>query len=456
MKVSVVIPCYNERHTIREVVRRVQATPYDKEIIIVDDGSRDGTRDILAGFSDDGISVLLQDHNQGKGAALRRGFAAATGDIVLVQDADLEYDPSDYPQLLQPIEEGLADVVYGSRFLSGPHRVHLFWHELANRMLTFLSNLTTGLNLTDMETGYKAFRRDVIQGIELESQRFGFEPEVTAKVAKAGYRIYEVPISYRGRDYEEGKKITWKDGIRALGQIAKYGFAPGQPPHRQVKVPTQPPLGRNYARWLWETIEPSVGGRVLELGSGNSGLTVFLANREHLVATNWDPILLQALHERYRFWDDIDILDLDPYQEPWQGLPSTPFDTVVACHILEYGDPGPITRNALGVLKPGGSFVCIVDATPAPPSGPSEPPRHHTITSLSATLTDAGLQVVSCRPFDWLGLKKRAALASALGTKRASKATFLDSLVPLQAAIEGRLTVTSGVQLIAVARKPVL
>jgi glycosyltransferase involved in cell wall biosynthesis len=226
MKLSVVIPVYNERATIGEILARVEAIDvgFPKEMIVVDDFSTDGTREILQGLSRPGLRVLLQERNQGKGAAVRRGFAAAEGDIVLVQDADLEYDPAEYPQLIAPILTGRADVVYGSRFLGGPHRVLLYWHSLGNRALTTLTNMVSNLNLTDMETCYKVFRRETLQRLRLRSDRFGFEPEVTIKLAKLRARIYEVPISYAGRDYSEGKKIGWKDGLAAFFHIVRFRF----------------------------------------------------------------------------------------------------------------------------------------------------------------------------------------------------------------------------------------
>ncbi|HEY7912669.1 MAG TPA: glycosyltransferase family 2 protein [Blastocatellia bacterium] len=225
MKLSVVIPVYNEAATVAEIISRVQAVEIPKEIIVVDDGSTDGTRDSLAGLESrhPNLRVILQPRNRGKGAALRTGFEQATGDYVLVQDADLEYDPSDYSVLLKPLVEGKADVVYGSRFLTTKeHRVLFFWHSVGNRFLTLISNMFTNLNLTDMETGYKVFRREVIQSIKIEQDRFGFEPEVTVKIARMRLRIYEVGISYYGRTYEEGKKIGWRDGVKALWCILKY------------------------------------------------------------------------------------------------------------------------------------------------------------------------------------------------------------------------------------------
>ncbi len=224
MMLSIIIPAYNEAPFLPEVIRRVEETPYEKEIIVVDDGSSDGTRDYLESLSTGRVKAIFHEENMGKGASFRSGLSLVTGDIIIVQDADLEYDPKDYPVLLGPILEGKADVVYGSRFLGGPHRVLFFWHSVGNSLITLISNMLTDLNLTDMETGYKVFRREVFKDIRIESNRFGFEPEITAKVAKKGFRIYEVPISYSGRSYQEGKKITWKDGIKAIFTVLKYNL----------------------------------------------------------------------------------------------------------------------------------------------------------------------------------------------------------------------------------------
>ena len=235
MKLSVLVPIYNEERTLEEVVRRVCDFQIPKEIILVDDASKDQSRKILTRLQEENarvkdplnqIKVFFQPVNQGKGAALKTALSHVTGDIVIVQDADLEYDPKDYPSLLAPIQAGQADVVYGTRFAGGgAHRVHFFWHSMGNRMLTLLSNMLTNLNLSDMEVGYKVFRAEVLKGIELKSKRFGFEPEITVKLAKKGCRFYEVPISYHGRTYEEGKKITWKDGVAALYYMIRFRLA---------------------------------------------------------------------------------------------------------------------------------------------------------------------------------------------------------------------------------------
>jgi glycosyltransferase involved in cell wall biosynthesis len=235
VKLSVLVPVYNEERTLDEIVRRVCAAPMSKEIIFVDDGSKDRSREILTRLEQENrraadaanrIRVFFQPQNEGKGAALKTALGHATGDILIIQDADLEYDPKDYPSLLEPIQTGLADVVYGTRFAGGgAHRVLFFWHSMGNRMLTLLSNMLTNLNLSDMEVGYKVFRAEALKGIELKSKRFGFEPEITMKLAKKGCRFYEVPISYHGRTYEEGKKITWKDGLAALYYMIRFRFA---------------------------------------------------------------------------------------------------------------------------------------------------------------------------------------------------------------------------------------
>jgi glycosyltransferase involved in cell wall biosynthesis len=247
VRLSVVVPAFNEAATVRALVRRIRAVPLDIELIVVDDGSTDGTTDTLLELESEGVvdRLVLHVRNHGKGAALRDGFAEATGDVVVVQDADLEYDPMELPALLEPILHGWADAVYGSRFLGGPHRVHLFWHYVGNRIVTLASNLFTDLNLTDMETCYKMVRRDLLATLPLTRNRFGIEPEITARLAQAGARIYELPVSYRGRSYDEGKKIRWADGIAALWHVVRCNLLPPRarpwtPPERAPWDPDTP------------------------------------------------------------------------------------------------------------------------------------------------------------------------------------------------------------------------
>jgi len=368
MKLSVVMPVYNEAETVREIVAQVLAVPVEKEILIVDDGSTDGTRDVLRELDGkDGIRVYLQPNNQGKGAAVSVGFRHATGDVVVVQDADLEYDPREYPKLLEPIESGHADVVYGSRFLGGgARRVLYFWHTVGNRFLTLASNMFTNLNLTDMETCYKMFRREVVQSLKIESRRFGIEPEITAKVARRGYRIYEVPISYHGRTYEEGKKIGWKDAFSALATIVKYGLRESEDP-RNVGHVTLTRMARlePYNRWLVSRFEHALGRRILEIGAGFGNITRHLKGRELLVASDLDPVALEHLKGAFR--DDPSVR-VASYRFPLddaarEAIRALDVDTVVCLNVLEHIEDDRATLvNMREALHPGGRLVLLVPA----------------------------------------------------------------------------------------------
>jgi glycosyltransferase involved in cell wall biosynthesis len=368
VKLSVVMPVYNESDTVREIVRRVLEVPIDKEILIVDDGSTDGTREILRELDGkDGIRVFLQPSNQGKGAAVSVGFRYAAGDLVVVQDADLEYDPNEYLKLLVPIEKGYADVVYGSRFSGGgTRRVLYFWHTIGNRFLTLVSNMFTNLNLTDMETCYKMFRREVVQSMKIESRRFGIEPEITAKVARRGYRVYEVPISYYGRTYEEGKKIGWRDALSALWTIVRHSAREAEDP-KNVGHVTLARMARlePYNRWLADRFRGALGSRVIEIGAGFGTMTRHLTGRELVVASDLDPVALEYLRGTFR--DDPSVR-IASYRFPLgaaerEEIRALELDTVVCLNVLEHIEDDTSTLADLhAVLRPGGRLILIVPA----------------------------------------------------------------------------------------------
>jgi glycosyltransferase involved in cell wall biosynthesis len=459
---SVVIPCYNERATVAELLRRVRAVPLQKEIIVVDDQSTDGSRDVVAGLANEWPELrhIIQEKNQGKGAAIRRGFEVALGEIVIVQDADLEYDPEDYERLIQPIIDGDADVVFGSRFEGYPRRVMLYWHRLGNTFLTFLSNATTNLDLTDMETCYKVFRREVIQSIRLNSDRFGFEPEVTAKVAKRGYRIYEVPISYHGRDYWEGKKINWKDGFSAIWTILRYGLFddPRSEPAYYENLRRLSQLKR-YNRWIWDRIHPYVGQRVLEVGAGTGTMTRFLYGRELIVATDRETPYLDRLKNAFRRRPGIVVERFDPEDPEPSGLDRYQFDTVVCVNILEQMvDDEAALRRMHDVLVPGGTIIVYV---PAGKSlfGPLDRgvghQRRYDRLELSQKLIRAGFLVRETAFQNQAGRAGWWLNSSVFRRKELplAQSRLFDILVPLLRALEPSHP-SSGLSLLAVGRKP--
>jgi 2-polyprenyl-3-methyl-5-hydroxy-6-metoxy-1,4-benzoquinol methylase len=378
---TVVMPAYNEAATIETVIRRVLASPYVAELVVVDDGSSDASAAIVQAIDDPRIRLFVQPVNLGKGAALRRGFQEATQPYVIVQDADLEYDPDEYSTVLGPLLSGDADAVYGSRFVTGnPHRVLYYWHSVGNRVLTTASNMFTNLNLTDMETCYKAFRREVIQSIEIEEDRFGFEPEITAKLADGGWRLYEVGISYSGRTYAEGKKIGWKDGMRAMYGIVRYSSAWRNVRERLDNAPdrTIPPAAfddsdaelssvlsvlegaDNYADWIYDLIHPHLGDRVLEVGAGHGELTQRLRRDAHVTATDLSKRCIDELAKRFAGDSNVEVLQADVAAI---GAERREFDSVVLVNVLEHIDDDVAALGELrDVLRPGGRICVFVPA----------------------------------------------------------------------------------------------
>ncbi len=408
---SVVIPCYNEASTVREVLHRVAAAPVVGEIVVVDDASTDGTgealREAAAAWPPDRPPLRLYRHpvNRGKGAALRTGFRHVTREITVIQDADLEYDPREYPKLIQPILDGDADVVYGSRFAGFPRRVLYFWHSLGNRLLTTLSNMATDLNLTDMETGYKTFKSEIIRAIPIRCDRFGFEPEITAKVARLGCRVYEVPISYHGRNYSEGKKIGLWDALKAVGVILRFrvqgdlGLGCGEMTLKFLEK-----AGR-YNGWIYETIRPFLGRDLLEIGAGIGNMTRCLARRGRVTATDVSAFCLRELRRSFRDSGNVAVRELDITRDP-RPRPGR-HDTVVCLNVLEHieDDLGAL-KNMGGFLGANGRVILFVPANPRLYCGIDRGLGHHrryTKEGLVRKMREAGLRVIHARHHNPIG-----------------------------------------------------
>jgi glycosyltransferase involved in cell wall biosynthesis len=467
MKLSILVPVYNERTLVERCLEAVIKAPLpesmERELVVVDDKSTDGTSQILEGLARRWPEIQLHRHevNQGKGAAVRTAIQKATGDFCLIQDADLEYDPNDYPQLLRPLLDGRADAVFGSRYLAGDQkRVLPFWHSRMNATLTTFSNMFCNLDLTDMETCYKAFRTDLLKSIPIRSNRFGIEPEVTMKCAKRKLRIYEVPISYHGRTYEEGKKIGWRDGVKALGCILYFWV---------VDDLYVEPYGRAYlnnlngtpayVQWVTGLVRPYLGDRVLELAAGIGTITGrLMVRRLEYVACESDPLHLHALRNRFLRTPHVQVRKLAT-GEPADYAGLEGFDTVLCLNVLEYADdPDQVVRSAASALGPGGKLVLLS------PQGPGLKgtldaamgyKRRYAVEELAAMAERAGLVVEGVRHLNKASKIVWALHSKLLGAQRIAKPTLkvFDKTVWLWRRLDAVLP-TTGLSAMMVARRP--
>jgi len=467
LRLSILIPVYNERTVVERSLALVLAAPLpenmDRELIIVDDCSTDGTAAILDRLAaeEPSIRLIRKTVNEGKGAAVRTAIEHASGDFCLVQDADLEYDPSEYPRLLRPLLDGNADAVFGSRYLVDEQtRVLPFWHSMINKYLTLLSNMFCNLNLTDMETCYKVFRTDLLKSIPIRSDRFGFEPEITMKSAKRKLRIYEVPISYHGRTYEEGKKIGWKDGVKALGVILHFWL---------IDDLYVEPYGRaflnnltgtpQYLSWMARVLRPHMGDRVLELGAGIGNIAGQLMSRRLLyVAAEKDPLYLHSLRNRFLRTPNVAVLQLDPDRpDDFENAPA-PFDTVLCVNVLEYAeDPAGVIASAAGILKAGGSIIILAPQSPALFGSLDQTLGHRRRFSradLEALLDKHGFAVQQIYQLNKIGTAGWWLYGKVLRRGRISKVMLklFDKTVWFWRLIDGALP-WRGLSLVAVARK---
>ncbi len=459
---SVVIPVYNEAPTLRTLLARVAQVPVTGEIIVVDDGSSDGSREILREAAASWppefppLRVLLQPENRGKGAALRTGFRRASKPLTIVQDADLEYDPREYPKLIQPILDGDADVVYGSRFAGFPRRVLYFWHSLGNRLLTTLSNMTTNLNLTDMETCYKVFKTEILRSLPLRSDRFGFEPEVTSKIARLGCRVYEIPISYRGRSYAEGKKIGWRDGLQAVGIILKYwlvddvGLGRGELTLRLLQRASR------YNGWIYRMIRPYLGRDILEVGAGIGNMTRHYLGHGRVTASDVSPFCLGELSRTFAEHPNVSVRELDISRNSYPRKEI--HDTIVCLNVLEHiEDDVAALGNMRSLLRPGGRLILYVPANPrlycAIDRGVGHY-RRYRMGEVLERLERAGFRVLHSRHHNILGAIGWWIQGKAMGKKAigASDVGFFELLMPL-VRLQDRLDTRFTLSILAVGEK---
>jgi glycosyltransferase involved in cell wall biosynthesis len=459
------MPVYNEARTLRTIVARVLASPVGlpMELVCVDDGSRDGSPDILDALAakDARIRVIRQPRNMGKGAAIRAAIAHMRGDIGLIQDADLEYDPADYPALVAPILEGRADAVFGSRFASASQRkILLYWHGVANHFLTWLTNIFNNINLTDMETCYKAVRADILRQTPLHSDRFGIEPELTTKLAQWNIRLYEVPISYHGRSVAEGKKIGWKDAVSAVWTLVKYRFIDDRfTTHDGYYVLQSMRRARGLNRWILEQFQTCIGQRVLEAGCGIGNFTELLLDRDRLICVDNDPLYVEMANWRLGHLENVrtlrrDLSDVAAYIE----LKPERIDTVVCLNVLEHIAPDEqVLRAYFDVLEPGGHAIILVPAHMwlyGPCDEALGHVRRYTQTELHSKMQAAGFDVVMMEEFNRMGVPGWY-LNKLLGRRDLSPRQMraFEWLLPVAKVMEA-MKIGRGLSLIGVGRKP--
>ncbi|MGA2618386.1 MAG: glycosyltransferase [Thermoguttaceae bacterium] len=464
-KLSVLMPVYNECWTLREIVGRVLAAPVgiEIELVIVDDASRDGSWELIQELAaaDPRIKAVRHPHNRGKGAAVRTAISQCTGDVAVVQDADLEYDPREYARLLEPIRQGRADAVFGSRFIGDSRRVMFFWHAAVNKFLTLLSNMVNNLDLSDMEICYKMIRCDVLKRLRLRSTGFTFEPEVTCRLAQWGARVCEVPVSYAGRSYEEGKKIRARDGFRAIAEIIRCKFFDPQfTDHAGLYAQKSLARSNRYNRWLVELAEPYLGRRILEAGAGIGNLSRLLLGRSRLVLAESDPLYLPLLRQRFAARSNvrIDRADLTRAADfrPWQA---EKLDTVLCANVLQQLEADEqVLDRFFQTLEPGGHCIVVVPAGRllyTPLDRARGHCRRYTPAEAVRKMTAAGFEVVHTRRFGRLAAIAWALAGHLFRSRGLSRRQMLwsDRLIPLARTLE-RLLPLPGMSLLIVGRKP--